>query len=173
MTVWEFTLMLDSLPDDSETFDALYEAGCGDGTFGWVDDVASVDFDREAQTFLAAVTSAIRDVESVPPVRVLEVEADDLLTMADIARRLGRTRESVRLLVVGKRGKGGFPQPQIGTGKWRFWRWAEVLAWLDEIPETELERARVIDAVNAALELRRRKAALPRAERRLIQSLTG
>jgi hypothetical protein len=48
-----------------------------------------------------------------------------------------------------------------------------VLEWLDEIPETELERARVIDAVNAALELRRRKAVLPRAERRLIQSLAG
>ena len=171
--VWEFTLMLDNLPDDPETFDALYEAGCGDGTFGWVDDVASVDFDREAQTFLEAVTSAIRDVESVPPVRVLEVEADDLLTMADIARRLGRTRESVRLLVQGKRGKGGFPEPEFGTGKWRFWRWSAVLGWLDDVPEAELERARVTDAVNAALELRRRKAVLPRADRKVIQALSA
>lgn len=173
MTVWEFTLMLEHLPDDQETFDALYEAGCGDGTFGWVDDVASVDFDREAPTFLEAVTTAIRDVESVPPVRVLEIETDDLLTMADIARRLGRTRESVRLLVQGKRGKGGFPEPEFGTGKWRFWRWSAVLGWLDDVPEAELERARVTDAVNAALELRRRKALLPRADRKIIQALSA
>ena len=172
-TVWEFRLMLHELPDDDEVFDALYEAGCGDGSFGWVDDVAHVDLDREAPTFLEAVTSAIRDVESVPPIRVERVESDDLLTIADIARRLGRTRESVRLLVEGKRGKGGFPEPVLGTGKWRFWRWAEVLAWLEDFPESELERIRVVDAVNAALELRRRKAALPRSERRLIQHLAG
>jgi hypothetical protein len=168
-----FKFILDPLPDEDEVFDALYEAGCGDGSFGWVDEVAHVDFHREADTFLEAVSTAIRDVESVPPIHVVRIESEDLLTIADIARRLGRTRESVRLLVEGKRGKGGFPQPEFGTGKWRFWRWAEVLAWLDDVPETELERARVIDAVNAALELRRRKAALPRAERRLIQSLAG
>jgi predicted DNA-binding transcriptional regulator AlpA len=165
--------MLEDLPDDDATFDALYEAGCGDGSFGWVDDVAHVEFDREAPTFLEAVTSAIRDVESVPPVRVLAIDPDELLTMADIARRLGRTRESVRLLVEGKRGKGNFPEPVIGTGKWRFWRWSDVLAWLDDVPHEVLERARVTDAVNAALEFRRRKALLPRADRKIVQALAS
>jgi predicted DNA-binding transcriptional regulator AlpA len=172
-TVWDFRLMLEDLPDDDATFDALYEAGCGDGSFGWVEGVAHVDFDREAPTFLDAVISAIRDVESVPPVRVLEVDPDELLTMADIAQRLGRTRESVRLLVRGKRGKGGFPEPVLGTGKWRFWRWSDVLAWLDEVPDAVLERARVTDAVNAALELRRRKVLLPRADRKIIHALAS
>ena len=173
MTVWDFRLMLEDLPDDDATFDALYEVGCGDGSFGWVDGVAHVDFDREAPTFLDAVTSAIRDVQSVPPVRVLEIDPDELLTMADIARRLGRTRESVRLLVEGKRGKGSFPEPVLGTGKWRFWRWSDVLAWLDDVPDEILERARVTDAVNAALELRRRTALLPRAGRKLVQALAS
>lgn len=170
-TEHEFRLILDHLPFEDEVFDALYEAGCDDGTFGEVDDLAFVDFHRRADTFLEAVTSAILDVESVPPIHVLRVESNELLTMSDIARRLGRTRESVRLLVLGKRGKGGFPEPEIGTGRWRFWRWSEVLAWLDAAPESELERARAIDAVNAALELRRRKAALPRSERRAVQAL--
>lgn len=165
--------MLSSLPMEDEVINALYEAGCDDGTFGIVDDVAHVDFHRRAETLLQAIMSAIRDVESVPPIHVLRVESDDLLTIADMARRLGRTRESVRLLVEGKRGKGGFPEPVLGTGKWRFWRWTEVRAWLDDVPETELERARVIDAVNAALELRRRSADLPRSERRVIQKLAG
>ena len=169
----EFRLILDQLPEDEAVFDALFEAGCDDGTFGWVDDLAFVDFHRVAPTYLDAVTSAIRAVERVPPINVERVEQDDLLTMADIARRLGRTRESVRLWVEGKRGKGGFPAPELGTGKWRFWRWSDVLAWLDDVPEAELERARVIDAVNAALELRRRKAALPRAERKLIDRLAS
>ena len=170
---FDFRLVLTELPDEDAVFDALYEAGCDDGSFGWVDDLAFVDFDREARSLVEAMTTAIRDVESVPPIRVAHVESEDLLTMADIARRLGRTRESVRLLVEGKRGKGGFPAPELGTGTWRFWRWSDVLAWLDDIPEAELERARVIDAVNAALELRRRKAALPRAERRLVEALAG
>ena len=170
---FDFRLNLENLPDDEETFNALYEAGCGDGSFGWVDEAAHVDFHRRGDSFLEAVTSAIRDVESVPPIRVERVETDELLTMADIARRLGRTRESVRLLVQGKRGKGGFPEPELGTGKWRFWRWSAVLGWLDDVPQAELERARVTDAVNAALELRRRKAVLPRADRKVIQALSA
>ncbi len=169
----EFRLILDQLPDEDEVFDALFEAGCGDGSFAWIDGLASVDFHRRAGSLLEAVTSAIRNVESVPPIHVEQVEADDLLTMADIARRLGRTRESVRLLVEGKRGKGGFPRPHSGTGRWRFWRWSDVASWIGDLPAEEVERARTIGAVNAALELRRHRAELGGPERALIDSLAS
>ena len=169
----DFVLMLEGPLMEERIIDGLFEAGCDDATFGVIDDVAEGDFTRRAPTLLDAITTAIRDVESVPPLRVVRVENEDLLTMAEIARRLGRTRESVRLLVEGKRGKGGFPAPESGTGKWRFWRWSDILAWLEDVPEAELERARVIDAVNAALELRRRKALLPRADRKVIQALSA
>jgi predicted DNA-binding transcriptional regulator AlpA len=169
----DFKLVIEGPLMDDEVIEALFEAGCGDATFGVIDDVADGDFTRSAPSLIDAIVSAIRDVESVRPLRVVRVENEDLLTMSEIARRLGRTRESVRLLVEGRRGKGGFPAPVSGTGRWRYWRWSDVLAWLDDVPEAELERARVVDAVNAALELRRRKALLPRPDRKAVQALAS
>ena len=52
------------------TLDALYEAGCGDATVGH----HTLDFDRAAPTRDQALCSALRDVESVPGVRVLRIE---------------------------------------------------------------------------------------------------
>jgi DNA-binding IclR family transcriptional regulator len=48
----------------------------------------------------------------------------DLVSVSDIARRVSRTRESVRLLIDGKRGPGGFPAPlgTVGDGI-RIWPW--------------------------------------------------
>lgn len=59
-----------------ETLDALFEAGCGDATVGH----HTIEFDRAASTRDEALCTALRDVESVPGVRVLSVEfqtADD------------------------------------------------------------------------------------------------
>ena len=52
------------------TLDALYEAGCGDATVGH----HTLEFDRAAPTRDQALCSALRDVESVPGVRVLRIE---------------------------------------------------------------------------------------------------
>lgn len=60
-----------------EAFHALAEAGCGDATVGSSGGVQHLDFDREADTFAAAVASAIRDVQSaVPSVHVVRVLSD-------------------------------------------------------------------------------------------------
>ena len=59
-----------------ETLDALFEAGCGDATVGH----HTLEFDRAALTRDEALCTALRDVESVPGLRVLRVEfqmADD------------------------------------------------------------------------------------------------
>jgi len=52
------------------TLDALYEAGCGDATVG----CDTLEFDRRAPTRDEALCSALRDVESVPGLRVRCVE---------------------------------------------------------------------------------------------------
>jgi hypothetical protein len=64
------------------------------------------------------------------PLRV----GQDLVSVSDIARRLGRTRESVRLLVDGKRGPGRLPAPigVVGDGT-RVWPWSVVLEWSDKV----------------------------------------
>lgn len=55
------------------------------------------------------------------------VEPDDLVTMSEIAERRGRSRESVRVLVAGRRGRGDFPAPVSHLrSRSRLWRWPEV-----------------------------------------------
>lgn len=82
---------------------------------------------------------------------------DDLVTIAAIAARTGRSDESVRLLCQGRRGPGGFP-PAAGfiNEKTQVWRWTDAARWfahaLDESP-TGAEHAAFLAAVNDAFDL--------------------
>jgi hypothetical protein len=108
-------------------------------------------------------------IKAVPAAVPLRVD-QDLVSVSDIARRTGRTRESVRLLVDGKRGPGGFPVPLgvVGEGT-RVWTWSVVLEWFDQALGADLgergllpETAAVLDAGFAA----RRSPGLATALRR-------
>ena len=112
MPIHHFTLIVDG-PDlqDDMFIDRLFEAGCDDAAIGRSDGIQYVDFDREAASLDEAVLSAVRDVEHVDGVSVVRVADAGLVSMTDIASRIGRTRESVRLLITGARGPGGFPAP--------------------------------------------------------------
>jgi hypothetical protein len=141
MTVHMFTLVLDRQPTDDE-LDALYEAGCDDAAFQYGPAKSLGRFDREAPTLADAIASAVRNVESTGLV-VLRVLDEDMLTLADIADRIGQSRESVRRYAAGERGPGGFPPPanpvRQGTV---FYRWSEVVPWLRErlgldVPEVD------------------------------------
>jgi hypothetical protein len=59
-----------------EMSNALYEAGCDDGSPGMSAGVASIDFDREAGSLRRAIASAIGDVEKAG-YRVARVEPSD------------------------------------------------------------------------------------------------
>src|SRR5437762_1349528 len=95
--VWTFTIILDGVPElTDEVADALYEAGCDDALVGSRDGVVFLDFDREANSFQDAVVSAMTAVESAGiGARVIRIEPDELVTMAEIARRTRRSRESI------------------------------------------------------------------------------
>lgn len=151
-----------------EALNALAEAGCEDATVGSSGGVQHLDFDREASSYLAAVLSAIADVEmAVPGVRVVRVLPDEYVTLADIAERTGRSREGVRLLSIGERGPAGFPPPAArGSGRNKLWRWAEVASWLtSELGESaHLAPPPAQRAANAILDLRASTAELGRAE---------
>ncbi len=104
--------------------------------------------------------------------RVRRVEPDDLLTMTEIAQRLGRNRESIRLLVAGERGPGNFPAPVSHLRyRNRLWRWSDVAAWAGESEADDLAKARLIAAVNAALELRTATPDLAESDRALLAAL--
>lgn len=168
MSTHTFTLTLAG--DVDAHLDELYEAGCDDATFSQVDGVPYADFDREADTFELALVSAIDDVRRVHAIEVTGVEPGDLVTASDIAHRLGRSRESVRLLAAGKRGSANpFPAPvAFVTDRNRLWRWTDVLAWNGDFDRGDAE---LVGALNAALELRHRLTRTPDAGRSLISSI--
>ena len=137
MKRYDFTLVFDVLAVEltDEDLDAFYEAGGGDALFGQSAGVFDAGFTREAADILEAVASAIDVIETAGVgAVVVRVEPDDQVSIGDIAERTGRTNESIRLLVNGQRGPGGFPMPatRIGTGRSRLWRWADVVAWFHE-----------------------------------------
>ncbi|MFH0914869.1 MAG: hypothetical protein V1912_00270 [bacterium] len=164
METFDFTLILE-LEDDElteETFEALCVAGADDATIGQSAGVFFAAFSREADDLLEAVVSAIQTIESAGVgATVVRVEPDDLVTIADIARRTGRTTESIRLLIRGERGPGGFPAPstRVGSGRSRVWRWADVVEWFgryEKHPEVSGETSywSVISLVNDFLRQR-------------------
>lgn len=174
MTTHGFTLIIEGSINDPVGLDELFEAGCDDATFGTADGMGFGDFQRDARSFLAAVSTAIQQVDSVPGLRVVRIESEDLVTMAEIARRLERSRESIRLLAADARGPGGFPPP-IARVRSRspLWRWVDVSTWA----ESQLGRADpdagLIASINAALEIRRRRSDLGSRERRFVDALSS
>jgi hypothetical protein len=57
------------------------------------------------------------------------INTEDMVSIDDIAARTGRSRESVRLLSLGKRGPGGFPSPMSPDGGQAFYSWTMVRRW--------------------------------------------
>lgn len=154
MTEHHFTLVLSPDPglEDGQAVEALGEAGATDATVGrGPDGTWTAVFDREAPTFKEALLTAIADVRSAG-LGVRRVEPDDLLTQAEVAERLGRTSESIRLLAARQRGDGTFPSPAVrATSRGSLWRWCEVAPWAGR-PDEEVDVARTIAFVNARME---------------------
>lgn len=135
-----------------------------------------LEFDRRSNSLPRALTSAVRELlEALPEAQILRVEEDDLATMADIAKRAGRTPESVRLLVSGKRGPGGFP-PAAGRldARTRVWRWSDVSEWCADAlgePLPDTEDSAFLQAFNDALEIRRLTGKLGAQQRRAVATV--
>jgi hypothetical protein len=92
-----------------------------------------------AQGPAAAVSALVERVKKTVPTAVALRVDQDLVSVSDIAQRIGRTRESARLLVDAKRGPGNFPPPigVVGDGI-RVWPWSVVLEWSDKVLGVDL-----------------------------------
>jgi hypothetical protein len=158
MTTHQFTLIVDGPDLQTEGLaDQLFEVGCDDALIGRSNGVQFLDFDRESPSLEDAVLSAIADAEKVEGLEVVRLADAGLVSMADIAARAGRTRESVRLLVTGERGPGGFPPPvNDPRSRYRLWRSSEVQLWFEKSLNEGPSRPddQVLAAINAGLELR-------------------
>ena len=179
MPNYNFTLIVESADlQTDEAQEALFEAGCDDATFGVVDGVQFAEFDRESGSYGQALTSAIAAIQrGIEGARVVQV-LDDLVTISDIAERIERSREGVRLLIAGKRGPGDFPPPvSFLRARNRLWRWTDVQRWFATRYEDELgnrlvdthEDPRVTAMLNALLQYRRYENEIGDAERKRLE----
>ena len=111
-----------------------------------------IGFEREAPSFLDAVLGSLSEIISLgfEPVAV----EDELVSMADIAERTSRTRQSVSMLVSGQRGPGDFPRPASGNVRSPLWHWADVASWFESTTGGRVtfeDRTRTIASINGAL----------------------
>jgi hypothetical protein len=135
------------------------------------DGVGAVVVRRHASDLAEAVAAAVRDVESVG-LRPMRVAAGDWVTLADVAARIGRSREIVRLWSTGRQGPGGFPPPLNPGCDTSFYSWVEVASWLRrrlgyDLPDEEP----VLVAMNLALQLRRLAPRITRMD--AVRELVG
>jgi hypothetical protein len=137
-----------------------------------------LEFDRQAPDLPTAVTGARDELARVlPDATLLRLEEDDLPTITDIAKRARRSPESVRLLILGQRGPGGFP-PAAGRldARTRVWRWSDVAEWFESAlgePLPDTADAAFVQAFNDALELRRLSGRLDDSSRVAIEQVLG
>lgn len=179
--VHSFTLVIggrDSFSELSDDeLDALYRGGCLDASFGERNGRVFGEFDREAASLGEAIVSAIEQVEgAVPGLRVVRVEPveDLLVSAAGIAKRTGRSRESIRLLINGRRGPGRFPLPVVDGGGRPLWQWNDVAEWFASAKGESYrtaESAGFLAAVNDILDLRERARGRTGEERRALARL--
>ena len=81
MTCYRFVVVLRGLDViDDDLANALYEAGCDDGSPFSSEGVAAVGFDREADSLESAIRSAVADVQKTGcTVQKVEIESNSPL----------------------------------------------------------------------------------------------
>ncbi|MBI3461842.1 MAG: hypothetical protein HY000_02115 [Planctomycetes bacterium] len=175
-TEHDFTLVLDGIDMTPEAEDALFEAGCNDATISIRSGRVYMTFSRHASSLKDAITSAIEDVRKANiGASVLRVDSCNLVTPAEIARRIDRSRQLVHQYINGDRGPGNFPPPACGiTDEAPLWYWCEVSWWLrqnDMITEHMYREAQDMAAINSVLELEYMQRREPTLTQEIIKRL--
>lgn len=175
---FDFTLLLDGIHEvSSEVEDSLFAAGCDDATISVRAGRVYLTFSRTAATLKNAILAAIKDVrEADIGATVLRVDQCTLITQAEIARRIGRSRQLVHQYITGARGPGGFPPPACHiTEDAPLWYWCEVAYWLSEhdiIREEDSREAQDLTVINSALELAWQRRMSPEETKAILEELS-
>jgi len=175
---YDFTLVLTGIRELTPRIaDDLLEVGCDDGTISMRSGRPFITFSRRAASMKDAILSAIEDVRKANVgADVLRVDYCNLVTQADIARKIGRSRQLVHQYMTGERGPGDFPSPACGiVDDVPLWYWCEVADWLwqnNMVKEDVLRDAEEVEIINNVLELMRQKTMNPDLTAEVIRSIS-
>jgi len=160
---YDFALIVGNVPELNEDVEtALFEVGCDDATASIQYGRLYLEFSRVSISLKDAILSAIKDIrKALPTAEVLRVDECNLVSAADIARRIGRSRQLVFQYIEGIRGPGAFPPPECHLSEGRpLWAWCAVSYWLaqnDILKPEEGWNAEVVAAINNLLEAGRQQ----------------
>ena len=156
MQEYDFTLKF-SIPDgqviSNEHLEILATEGCDDALVGLGSQgKIALNFIRESASAKAAVFTAIQDVKRAIPQAVLIEVSPDFISLTEVAKIIGCTRQNIRNLIV--KGEPKSPTPIYG-GTPSLWHLSDILHWLSEekkypIASTLLELAKVNKDLNLA-----------------------
>lgn len=171
--IWDFVLKF-RLPagvKPEDTVDPLYEAGCDDALVGiGLPGYLGLSFGRDADSAVAAIASAITDVQrAVPGAELVEV-GPDLVNMTEISHILGTSRQNVRKYFVGKiKSLKKAPPPPVHSVDPPLWRLSEIIPW------ARIATPLVVpdDVEPVALEAARRNLALQRQRLEAVEAAVG
>lgn len=171
MSEFSFTLRLGVSELSDEQVARIYDA-LPESTVGARNGQVFIELDRDAPTFADAVVGAIEDIEHLG-LKVAELEPEELVFASEIAQRTERTKESISLLVEGRRGPGGFPAPVRTVGGHKLWRWRDATAWFAayERDQTLERHEATVAVINAVLAERESMPRLAEAEARAVRRL--
>lgn len=153
MKEFEFTLKFD-LSDSSIEPDSFVERlkkeGCDDALIGIGQKKRiALQFNREAETALKAVVSAIEDIErAIPDAKLIEA-TPDIVGLSDIAGVLNFSRQNMRKLMLNN--ITSFPAP-IHEGKVSLWHLSNVLTWFKKEKSHAIDN-QLVDIAKANMQL--------------------
>jgi hypothetical protein len=154
MKTFNFTIIASGLnPQDEDFEERFWKSGCGDATISYQKGAIILEFSREAKSFAHALLAAIENVLQAGA-KVLHVEPDYYVSLAEIAKRTGLSRSALTLFAKGERG-AEFPPPvaRVTTDN-PLWDWVSVARWMfrkRRISRTVVVEAKLIKQANLAL----------------------
>lgn len=131
MNHYQFTIVVrDAHAELTDLEDQFFEAGCDDALLCRYNDTVYLEFDREAESAVIAIRSALNDIKKLG-FSDLIVEEKGFSTLSEMAERANLSRQVLSLYALNKRGDGHFPKPMYGlTSKSAMYSWPEVATWL-------------------------------------------
>jgi predicted DNA-binding transcriptional regulator AlpA len=150
---YEFVLVVDGVSIEDDEAEAIL-TDAFDGVLSWNRGLYRLAVSGTGRdSYEAASRLVSRLTAALPGLKIVRLDPE-LVGIADVAQRIGHSRQNVQQWVNGERnGSRPFPAPEGCAGRSLVWRWVDVNEWLrplgisDEAVRPSREEAARIDVM--------------------------